>query len=182
MILDFSINYNTCRHSLKQNMGITGWLVKSSCPNIFKQDTDYATILLASRMCDNCRHYEQEFDWFMHNVIVDRGPDMTANNHSHGLEHFYNHPDLQIVLRLDPRLCAELMENMARRIRNGERFKDGDEVSNIIERMNVRLHECVESGRHVLRMILPDPGNRFPGDEGCEPPYCHQMERMFEKL
>jgi hypothetical protein len=26
----------------------------------------------------------------------------------------------------------------------------------------------------VMQVILPDPQGRYPGDLGCEPPYCHQ--------
>ena len=56
-------------------------------------------------------------------------------------------------------------------VQTGERFKNGDMVSGIYEDCDVRLTEFEETGRKVLRIIVPDKHNRFPEDSECETPY-----------
>lgn len=59
----------------------------------------------------------------------------------------------------------------------GEHFKDGDMVSGIYEDCDVRLTEFEETGRMVLRVIIPDKHNRFPEDAGCDVRYTLQILR-----
>ena len=60
-------------------------------------------------------------------------------------------------------------------MRNGERFKDGDLISGIYLDCDVRVTEFEETGRTVLRVIIPDKHNRFPEDPDCLFPYTVQM-------
>lgn len=39
----------------------------------------------------------------------------------------------------------------------------------------VRLDEFEETGRKVLRVIIPDAANRFPEDPECTNPYNYQL-------
>ena len=61
-----------------------------------------------------------------------------------------------------------------------ETFHDGDMVSGIYEDCSIRLKKVRETGRDVLRLIIPDKHNRFPEDENCMEPYRHQELEMFE--
>ena len=48
-------------------------------------------------------------------------------------------------------------------------------VSGIYEDCDVRLTEFEETGRTVLRVIIPDKHNRFPEDPGCDVRYTPQI-------
>ena len=53
-------------------------------------------------------------------------------------------------------------------------------VSGIYEDCGIRLKKIRETGRDVLRLIIPDKHNRFPEDENYMEPYRHQELEMFE--
>lgn len=53
--------------------------------------------------------------------------------------------------------------------------KNGEMVSGIYEDCDVRLTEFEETGRTVLRVIIPDKNNRFPEDAGCDVRYTLQI-------
>ena len=48
-------------------------------------------------------------------------------------------------------------------------------VSGIYEDCGIRLKKIRETGRDVLRLIIPDKHNRFPEDENYMEPYRHQI-------
>ena len=68
---------------------------------------------------------------------------------------------------------------MGMRVQSGETFHDGDMVSGIYEDCDVRLKKVRETGRDVLRLIIPDKYNRFPEDTHCMEPYKYQELDMF---
>ena len=45
----------------------------------------------------------------------------------------------------------------------------------IFEDCPVRLDSFQETGREVLRVIIPDSQNRFPEDPNCDYPYSFQL-------
>ena len=85
----------------------------------------------------------------------------TCNAHTHGMEK-YDHPDFQVVLSLPPR-----------------------EIGRILNTLGLRgLDEFRETGRNVLRAVIPDRQNRFPEDPQCEEPYRLQSmdtEDLYER-
>ena len=48
-------------------------------------------------------------------------------------------------------------------------------ILGIYEDCDVRLTEFEETGRMVLRVIIPDKHNRFPEDAGCDVRYTLQI-------
>ena len=98
----------------------------------------------------------------------------TCNCHTHGMER-YNHPDFQMTLAYPMQEIGRILNTMGLRVQAGERFQNGDMVSGIYEDCDVRLSEFEETGRMVLRVIVPDAHNRFPEDHDCEHPYSLQM-------
>ena len=48
-------------------------------------------------------------------------------------------------------------------------------ISGIYEDCKVRLDEFEETGRKVLRVVIPDKYNRFPEDECCMDTYRIQL-------
>lgn len=98
----------------------------------------------------------------------------TCNAHTHGMEK-YHHKDFQLVLALPVKEIARILNTMGLRVQAGERFHDGDLVSGIYEDCDIRLDEYEETGRTVLRVIIPDKYNVFPEDERCMPVYRAQL-------
>ena len=101
-------------------------------------------------------------------------PDYICNAHTHGMAK-YGHQDFQLVLYLHPNQLGYVLNNLGLRVQAGEQFKAGDMVEGIFDRCPLRLDEAEESGRKVLRVIIPDDQNRFPEDLKCEYPYSYQL-------
>ena len=106
--------------------------------------------------------------------VEDLFPDYICNVHTHGMAK-YGHQDFQLVIHLDPEMMGYILNSLGLRVQAGERFKAGDLVEGIFEDCPVRLDEFEESGRKVLRVIIPDSRNRFPEDSTCEYPYSYQL-------
>lgn len=127
-----------------------------------------------------------KYDWIIHLVSNDapcaccgktenKFPVYICNAHTHGMER-YNHLDFQIVLDIPAEDVGYLLNTMGERVRAGEKFKDGDVVKGLFLDCDVRLMRIKETGRDVLRLIIPDSRNRFPGDAGCKYPYSQQTK------
>lgn len=110
--------------------------------------------------------------FFMHYVPL---PDGYMNAHTHGFRETWKHPDFQIVIPLPERVVADIFWNFAHRAKAGEQFKAGDSVEKIISGHPIRLIDAKEEGRPVLRVLLPDPKWRYPGEPDCMPTYEAQM-------
>lgn len=130
---------------------------------------------------------KQKIDWMIHfeangeicaccGEIITGFPEYMANAHTHGMSK-YGHLDFQIVLALPPNVVGTILNDMGLRVQAGEKFKSGDILSDVLaDGYSVRLVEVEETERRVLRIMLPDPENRFPGDKGCEYPYNKQKD------
>ncbi len=113
-------------------------------------------------VCDDCGKEETGF------------LDYACNAHTHGLEQ-YGHKDFQMVLQLPPDHIGYILNTLGLRVQAGERFKDGDLVEGIYLDCPIRLDEYEETGRQVLRVIIPDKNNIFPEDERCMETYRLQL-------
>lgn len=98
----------------------------------------------------------------------------TCNAHTHGMEK-YHHMDFQLVLALPVEEIARILNTLGLRVQAGEHFQNGDLVSGIYEDCDIRLDEYEETGRTVLRVIIPDKYNVFPEDGCCMPAYRVQL-------
>lgn len=118
----------------------------------------------------------REIDWIIHYVNDKRSEDdervgsgfaeCACNAHTHGMAK-YHHKDFQIVLDLDPNEISVVLNMLAMRVQDGEKFHSGDIVSGIYEDCDVKLMEFEESGRMVLRVLIPDNRGYFPDDDRC---------------
>lgn len=106
--------------------------------------------------------------------VEDHFPDYICNVHTHGMAK-YGHQDFQLVIHLAPEMMGYVLNSLGLRVQVGERFKTGDLVEGIFEDCAVRLDSFEESGREVLRVIIPDSQNRFPEDPNCDYPYSYQL-------
>lgn len=123
----------------------------------------------------------EKVDWIIHYVIDQPGPYAhLCNAHTHGMEK-YRHMDFQVVLNLPQQHICYLLNSIGRRVASGETFHDGDMVSGLYEDCDIRLQKVKETGRYVLRLIIPDKYNRFPENDACMAPYKYQELSMFEQ-
>ena len=131
------------------------------------QKIDWVIHLVANGACDECGEIETGFLPYM------------CNAHTHGLER-YGHLDFQMVLFLPTEEIGRILNTFGLRVQSGERFRSGDMVSGIYEDCDVRLDEYEETGRKVLRVIIPDANNIFPEEGDCMLPYCLQFLKTDE--
>lgn len=127
-----------------------------------KQKIDWIIHMVANGACGECGGVETSFLPYM------------CNAHTHGMER-YGHMEFQMVLALPPQEIGRILNTLGLRVQSGECFRPGDMVSGIYEDCSVRLDEYEETGRRVLRVIIPDADNIFPEDKFCKAPYCLQL-------
>ena len=108
-------------------------------------------------VCDKCGKVEDSF------------PEYICNAHTHGMNK-YHHPDFQLVLHISDEDIGYILNSLGIRVQAGEQFHSGDLVEGIFEDCPVRLDSFQETGREVLRVIIPDSQNRFPEDPNCDYP------------
>ena len=120
-------------------------------------------------------------NWIIHYIIDDHGPfPNLCNAHTHGMEE-YNHLDFQVVINFPAEHYCYLLNTIAMRVKKGEIFQDGDMVSGLYTDCDIRLKQVRETGRDVLRLIIPDKHNCFPDNPACMAQYKYQELNMFEE-
>lgn len=127
-----------------------------------KNNIGWSIHLCANGNCNECGKREEGFLPY------------TCNAHTHGMEK-YGHMDFQLVLKTHPAEISRILSTFGLWVQSGRRFKAGDMVSGIFQDCDVRLDEFEETGRTVLRIIIPDDENRFPEDENCMEVYRLQL-------
>ena len=122
---------------------------------------DWMIHCCANGYCETCGKFEVSFFSYI------------CNAHTHGMQK-YGHMDFQMVLRLPDREIARILNTFGRWVQAGRRFHDGDMVSGIYTDCEVRLDMFEETGRRVLRVVIPDRNNCFPESPDCMEPYRFQ--------
>ncbi len=127
----------------------------------------------------------KKIDWIIHIckngvICADCGKsedcyiDFLCNAHTHGMEK-HNHRDFQLVLALPNEEIGRILNTIGLMVLAGHRFYDGEYINGIYEDCSVRLMEIEETGRKVLRVIIPDKNNIYPENPMCERPYRFQL-------
>lgn len=107
-----------------------------------------------------------------------------ANYTTIGLTEHYRHPELQIVLDIDPGVAGYILNMFGNEIRNGLRLRDGDIIDGVVADHPVRIKKMRTGGVEMLRVLLPDPNGLFPGDLCCDEIYALQalpLEKLERK-
>lgn len=100
-----------------------------------------------------------------------------VNVHTHGFRETWDHPDLQIVVPLDPDVCRGIFWAVADRVKEGEEFRDGQVAERVIGgglRVKFVAVQSDEPARPLMRILLPGPNGVLPGEEGCDPAWEFQ--------
>lgn len=100
-------------------------------------------------------------------------PDNLCNVHTHGLDAFA-HKDFQVVLDIGKESIVYILNLLADRVRDGEVFSAGEKVKGVYADCEIKLAAAKEGNREVLRVLIPDDANRFPGEDDCSYPYSEQ--------
>lgn len=123
-------------------------------------------ICAGASMEDLSRWQDEQLEkhgFYMHMV---GGPEGFVNAHTHGFQKTWGHTDFQIVLNVGQKTISSIFWEFADRVKAGEVFHGGMLVDKIIKKYAVKLDQNTETGRDVLRVLLPDADGRFPGDSG----------------
>lgn len=119
----------------------------------------------------------EKYGFYIHYVPA-AGAGILANIHTHGLPETMGHADLQLVLPLPQQEAARVLHTIVDEIRSGRKFKVGDLFDKVYTDCDVAFRETKESGRPVLRVIIPDMHNRWPDDPLCADVYNRQYEEI----
>jgi hypothetical protein len=99
------------------------------------------------------------------------------NAHTHGVPQSWpGQLDFQVVVNVGPESCATIFWNLVNRVKEGERFKDGDRVHEVLQQpvLLKKFPEGHPDRGDVLRVLIPnskaDPPT-LPGDEGHDPEF-----------
>lgn len=103
---------------------------------------------------------QEDTGWFAHAIFSHPDSPTGWSAHTH-IHQRYNHPDFEIVLPISGELTSLIFNQLVERVKAGERFKAGDVcealwTSEDHKSYNVTFIDAIESGRKVLRVVIPD--------------------------
>jgi hypothetical protein len=123
----------------------------------------------------------QENGWAAHYVSVDENH---INCHTHGAMEKLGHLDLQIVLPVPAVSANHILKILMNRIKDGMKYQEGEMYLEALRNDHpdcpIYFKKFRETGRDVLRVILPDVNNLHPG-QGCVPLFERQLDDL-EKI
>ena len=133
-------------------------------PMVLRWSCLFLHLRLNERMEDISREEQENLEsygWYSHFVVGGDEGQQWANYHTHGLPEHYGHLDFQFVLPIDGGTLHALATKLVDRVKKGERFVAGMHVSGLMAKYEVLLIQTTESGRSVLRVILPDKDGKL---------------------
>lgn len=104
-----------------------------------------------------------EYGFIYHTLEDDTTSPTRHNVHTHGLLKRFGHPDLQMIAQIPSEVACYYLETIVRRIKNAEQFKAGDHVT--LNGYACLFVNAIESGRPVLRIIVPDKDGNLERDK-----------------
>lgn len=88
-----------------------------------------------------------------------------VNYHTHGFQRSWSHRDFQIVFPLPPQVAHGIFWTLADHVKAGRKYEEGL-YNEVLNGFPVRMMPTRETGRDVLRVILPDKNGLFPDEHG----------------
>ncbi|MFQ6794470.1 MAG: hypothetical protein ACLRT4_17070 [Thomasclavelia sp.] len=109
----------------------------------------------------------------------------TCNAYTEGLEKYYGHPDIQIVLWFsdDERFFPYFFGEFISRIAIGEVFEDGKIIKSKIISNDLRVESHIQDGKKYMRIVIADKNGKFPEDDDCDSLYklqAFELNDLFE--
>lgn len=126
----------------------------------------------------------KEKGYYIHNIIPDESSNLPKNiaySHTHGLKENFKHPELEIVLNIDPKIINIIIDNVVAILKKeNKKLKDEEMLKNVIAKYPVKIKHIIKDNDLICRIVLPDPNGMFPEDSNCIKPYSLQ-EQIFNK-
>lgn len=121
----------------------------------------------------NCSECSDECDTYMSDM-QEKYP-YFGNCHSHGLEE-HGHADMVVCLNMGHELMASIINTCGLiLIEKGlSRLEHNKEYEGFLTG-GYKIKTYQPEGCPVVFIFMPDKNHKFPGDEGCEFPYCNQQ-------
>lgn len=119
------------------------------------------------------------FGFYVHGVQGVKSDDsFGVNYHTHGLaERFPGQLDLQITLPIRLEAAMAIFHAFVDQMKEGRRFRPGYLKPGVLLAPVVCI-TAIESGRTVLRLVMPDPEGRWPVDAAVTQGYAAQLEEV----
>lgn len=126
-------------------------------------------------MCDACREgieavekkeaqAMKDIGWYAHYVTDDPGTPFQFNYHTHGFPQKFGHPDIQVCFPVPFDIAHRIAWSAAHHLEEGGKLEAGKSSDAILEGYEVMCIKAHESGRDVIRLVLPDKNGRFEGE------------------
>ena len=112
------------------------------------------------------------YGWVVHYVYDDKMCPAKVNIHTHHVQESFGHKDIQVCLNLKPELVHRLLVNIVNNIKTGVKYEPGKKYGNIVDNFKLEFIEATESGRKVLRLLIPDENGGYSG------PYAEQLTKL----
>lgn len=97
--------------------------------------------------------------------------------HTHGFKEKYNADDIEIVLRVSKKTAKGICDTIKDKYEKGEFIEPYVYYRNIIKNYSVMFVETTDnSGRTLLRLLLPDVNGRMPYDNDVDEKYAKQLK------
>lgn len=126
----------------------------------------------------------EKYGWYTHFITDEDDSSPTGfNAHTHHLMESYGHPDLQIVIPMEPQLVSYIFHNAVNEyIKKGIPLEVGKEYKNIIGNgYSITVIKVKETDdREVLRIIFPDKYGYLQKTEPMDERYLIQYEGEIE--
>ena len=111
------------------------------------------------------RESMETLGWYAHCVPSGDNTPYGYNYHTHGMEHSFKHPNIQIVLPIDFVAAHNIAYAIVEKIRKGVRFEANIDYKGIMENdYLIRFIDAKECGRSVLRLLIPDKNGKYEGE------------------
>ena len=107
-----------------------------------------------------------QYGFYIH-AVYEANENGLINVHTHGLA-AEGLEDLQVVLPIEPNHAMGVIHSAVEVIRARGAVELGD-CADVLEGLRVRLVAGIESGRFVIRIILPDPTGSLERDNMVSP-------------
>lgn len=101
--------------------------------------------------------------WYSHYVFDDSSLPFNTNIHTHGIKENFGHPDLQLCIQLPTQVAYGILWAAFRLIESGAILEHDKEYDDVLTGYKVKTILARESGRDVIRIILPAKDGTYTG-------------------
>ena len=120
------------------------------------------------------RECMEKYGWYCHNVAEGAKTPTGFCIHTHGMQESFNHPDLQIILPLQPETAHGVLVS-AVNLAKESGLTPGEKYEKVLKNFSVKAMWAREGDRPVIRIILPDKHNHLE-KEDLDEDYAQQYE------